>query len=80
MKRRREVRARIFMSGILCLILIALAVTYNTKAAEKKKAAEAIETVAQKKKLEESADEAAKKMAGDTIATKAEKETAHVGR
>lgn len=76
MKRRREVRARIFMSGILCLMLIALAVTYNTKAAEKKKAAEAIETVAQKKKLEESADEAAKKMAGDTIATKAEKETA----
>lgn len=69
-KRRQQVKRQLYLCGVLAVLLVALVITYNSKAAEKKKAAG---KAAQTK--EQVSDDAAKKIEEAEIGTVSDNET-----
>lgn len=75
-KRKQQVKRQIILGGVLFGLLIVLAITYNTKAAGKKKAQEAAKARQQNEEIQKGVDKAAEKMEDSELGTIAENETA----
>ncbi|MGN1166993.1 MAG: C39 family peptidase [Lachnospiraceae bacterium] len=73
-KRRQKVKRQLLMCGLFIIVCIALIITYNTKASERKKSEEAVKTE-QKKEKEKVPDNVAEKMSESEIDTVSESET-----
>ncbi|MCI8561463.1 MAG: hypothetical protein HFH03_10155 [Dorea sp.] len=82
-RRRQEVKRQLYLCGVLAILLVALVVTYNSKAAEKKKVTAAAEAAKKQQKeqkeqteqKEQVSAEAAKQMEEASIGTVADNET-----
>lgn len=75
-RRKQQVKRQLYMCGVLVILLVALVVTYNSKAAEKKKAeAEAIADSAKMEQKEQVAADDAQKIEEAAIDTVADTET-----